>query len=481
MLWAGLPSLSEELCQVELGDKRLEKRHRNVVEMLSAAPEKSFVQMSGSEAELKGLYRFFNHGAAEPQKLFAPHVAATVQRCAELGKVLVPHDTSGISLGGESRRGLGRLNDGGQGYYLHLSSALSAEGLRVPLGALRYEALVREEAPDQERKKRKWRDKAPQRESQRWWRGVQEVQGLFEGSGTELIHLMDREADDYELLATMLGAGVRFVVRLKFDRLLALSKEAGAQGAPRKVHEALAEAQVRLEREVELSARKRDRSTEKRKTHPARQRRTAHLAASAMRLSIRRPDNVSKVDPPLAPSITLNCVRVWEPNPPEGIEPLEWYLLTSEPIDSAENIARVIDYYRARWVAEEFFKALKSGCAIEKRRLECRDALLTALALSIPIAWRILLLRSLARTDPELSSSVVLSDLQIQILQRARPSLRLPDRPTIREALLAVAALGGHLKHNGEPGWIVIGRGFEKLLSLEEGWLLARYGDVSNC
>jgi hypothetical protein len=31
--------------------------------------------------------------------------------------------------------------------------------------------------------------------------------------------------------------------------------------------------------------------------------------------------------------------------------------------------------------------------------------------------------------------------------------------------------LGGHIKNNGEPGWIVLGRGFQKLLDLEEGAL----------
>ena len=34
---------------------------------------------------------------------------------------------------------------------------------------------------------------------------------------------------------------------------------------------------------------------------------------------------------------------------------------------------------------------------------------------------------------------------------------------TARDVLLAVAALGGHLKHNGEPGWITLRRGYEKL------------------
>jgi hypothetical protein len=36
--------------------------------------------------------------------------------------------------------------------------------------------------------------------------------------------------------------------------------------------------------------------------------------------------------------------------------------------------------------------------------------------------------------------------------------------------MLAVAALGGHLKSNGDPGWLVLGRGMHDLLLLELGW-----------
>jgi hypothetical protein len=48
--------------------------------------------------------------------------------------------------------------------------------------------------------------------------------------------------------------------------------------------------------------------------------------------------------------------------------------------------------------------------------------------------------------------------------------IKLPAAPTARDVLQAVAALGGHLKHNGEPGWLTLGRGYEKLRTLTQGW-----------
>jgi hypothetical protein len=51
--------------------------------------------------------------------------------------------------------------------------------------------------------------------------------------------------------------------------------------------------------------------------------------------------------------------------------------------------------------------------------------------------------------------------------------VRLGPNATIREAMLAIAALGGHIKNNGDPGWAVLGRGYEDLLLLERGAALA--------
>ena len=50
-------------------------------------------------------------------------------------------------------------------------------------------------------------------------------------------------------------------------------------------------------------------------------------------------------------------------------------------------------------------------------------------------------------------------------------SRKLPAQPTVHDAPWAIAALGGHMKTNGEPGWLVLHRGMNKLLAYEQGWL----------
>ena len=148
---------------------------------------------------------------------------------------------------------------------------------------------------------------------------------------------------------------------------------------------------------------------------------------------------------------------------------MEWFLLTDLPISNDEQIAFVVDCYRGRWTVEEYFKALKTGCQYEKRQLETAHSLLNALAVLAPVAWRLLLLRHLARHAPERPASAALTSSQLDVLHAVakRP---ISARPTVREAMLAIAGLGGHLPRNGDPGWLVLGRGMHDLLLLELGW-----------
>ena len=144
---------------------------------------------------------------------------------------------------------------------------------------------------------------------------------------------------------------------------------------------------------------------------------------------------------------------------PTASRPIEWRLVTTEPITTTEQVLRIVEWYRTRWLIEEFFKCLKTGCAYEKRQLESLDTLLVALALLAPIAWQLLLMRYLARERPDVGATVALTQRQIAILRATPVGRRLAARPSIRDALRAVARLGGHLRQNGEPGWLVLHRG----------------------
>jgi hypothetical protein len=132
-----------------------------------------------------------------------------------------------------------------------------------------------------------------------------------------------------------------------------------------------------------------------------------------------------------------------------------------------------------RVVHEEYFKALKTGCAIEKRQLGDIQSLTNALALFIPIAWSVLLMRNESRENPDRPATEILEPDELIVL-RSKARKPLAPNPTINEAVLAIAALGGHLKRNGDPGWQTIARGYETLRATVDGWRLYQSTNSGN-
>jgi Transposase DDE domain/Transposase DNA-binding len=428
---------------------------------MAARPEKGLPQLFKDASQLEGAYRFFSNERVSWETLFAAHVRETQERAKAVERVVVAHDTTEFSFGGE-RRELGRLSGKVRGFLGHFALAANAK-TGMPLGVVHCEPLVRGDEPKQ-------RDSArpddETNEARRWERGAAAVQALLPGA----VHVMDREADSYVLLESMLVRRQDFVVRLSY-------RDRRAEGGP--IGELVTAATSMAEREVELSPRKPQGSAKQRKRYPARRLRTARLQISAYRADLLR---AHPLGADVSPRIVVNVVRAVEVDPPPGEAPVDWMLYTSLPVESAEQALEVVDLYRRRWLIEEYFKALKTGCAFEKRQLESVHALLNMLAVSVPIAWHLLRLRTLARVDPDAPGSSLLTAAQFHCLrlELGKPARTLlPKEPTARQVLLAIARLGGHLANNGDPGWITLGRGLQDLLLLERGYLLARGCDQS--
>lgn len=459
-------SIVEELACGALGDERLNERRNRVVATLERQPDRAFPNACADDAEIEALYRFLRNPRVSPDAILAPHLAATAARCAVAKTVLVLHDTTDMVFAGETeRRGLSRLGPARHGFWVHAALAVSANDARVPLGVLALHSYVRPVRPsDAAPSSYRQRFASPTKASRRWLDGVAVVRTRC-GPETRPVHIMDREADNYELFAALIAQQDRFIVRSTHDRCVVT-----AAGADSHLTAALADTPVVCEREVHLSARRSgSRPRDTRLRHPTREGRGARLAVSAQRLHVRRAEYIKTSPAQLA----VHVVWVRECEPPVGIEPVDWRLVTTEPIDTTEQILAIVDAYRTRWLIEEYFKALKTGCAYEKRQLESLQTLRVALALLAPIAWRLLRLRHLARDAPATAATVALTPRQLRLLRAARPNASLPSAPSVVDALAAVARLGGHLRHNGPPGWLVLARGLQKLRDMELGWIAA--------
>jgi hypothetical protein len=144
---------------------------------------------------------------------------------------------------------------------------------------------------------------------------------------------------------------------------------------------------------------------------------------------------------------------------------VEWLLLSSLPIDTFQQAQQVVQWYLCRWPIELFFKTIKSGCGVEDRQLETARRLERCLALYLIIAWRILYLVWLGRTEPDLSCAAVFSEAEWKSVWRGVTGRPLPARPPpLQEFLRILSRLGGHLnrKNDGEVGvkrmWIALQR-----------------------
>jgi hypothetical protein len=460
-------SVREELDGLSLGDRRIDARALEIAARLAAAPDDSFPEQMASDAELEGLYRFFANPKVTTQGLLGPHVRATHERMRAHSLVRVVHDTSAFSFAGE-REGLGILKGSAKGFLGHTSLAISGDETREPLGVLAMgpyihaNTLSRRGMTASERVQATVAIPRADRESSRWEQQAVDVQRSLPES-VQAIHLMDQEGDDFYVYAALQREGLRFVIRAEPGRVT--SEKLGAK-------DVLARQPAKVFRTVRITERKKEK-----RSHPARAERMAELEVRWGTIVLRRPRNVD-VD---ATELSFNAVHVFEPSPPSGEAAVEWMLLTTERVDTLEDATSIVDHYRARWIVEEYFKVLKTGCAIEKRQLTTFAGLTNALALFVPIAWRLLALRHLSRIEPPRPAAHLFEPDELLLLRALleHRGNKVSSLTSTRDVMLGIARLGGHIRNNGDPGWLVLGRGYLRFAEAKVGWQLARKSDQS--
>ncbi len=455
-----VPPASSEFEHISLGDFRLERRARSLLAAHGRDPAASFPEALGNEAALEALYRFVGNDSVDLESLVGAHAREGWRRSVEAGgPLLIVHDSSEFQYEGEAPRpGLVRRGKV-QCFTGHFALAVAEVEAPVVHGVLGCRAYVVED--------NRWYMATENRTMLELLRGSERWADLVVSTrqaapeGLELIHVMDREADDYSLWTDIAEQGDDFVIRSQHNR---------AESSSDARFDALLDGEEYLvSRSVQLSRRGRKAPPRSQKSHPPRQRRTARLSIRARQVEVRRPRDVAIGEP----SMTVSVVEVVEQDPPDGVQPVHWRLVSTLPCETPEAAVRIVDIYRKRWLIEEFFKALKTGCSAEKRQARSLWTLLNSIGLLIPLAWRLLVLRSLARHSPDKLLTEALDPIELAALRQLDGKRRLGDSPTLAQGLAAIAAIGGHKKSNGEPGWLVLGRGFQRLLDTAEGWRAA--------
>jgi hypothetical protein len=459
-----LLAAADDFRDVDLGDRRRTRRLVAALTGIQAQPAAGFPKVFEDNASLEAFYRLIGNPDVGYDTLQAHHATKAWERArtadGQTGQTLVLYDTTEYVVSGEAHRpGLAQRGQR-QMFWGHHAIAVPERGGRVVHGTVGFHPYV-------QRKKRWYLVHGDDTEtvldvgSDRWIDLFDEV---HRNSGDpDVIHVMDREGDSYALLAEMDAQEASFVTRSMHDRLCELD------GTP--ISAIVEGEEVVAVRDVYLSPRNGSkRPPSSRVTHPNRKSRRARLSVRYREVLLRCPD-AARVSGPYDLHVTV--VDVVEANPPNGETPVHWRLLTNMPVRSEADALRIVDIYRRRWIIEEYFKAIKTGCAFSKRQANTRRSLICTLSLLLPVAVTLVNLRTLAEEDPKAPWATVLNDVQFEVLREAVPKHRLTDQANVKQVMLAVAALGGHLKSNGDPGWWVLGRGLEDLFKREAGWRAA--------
>lgn len=440
-----------EMGQCQLGHKARTKRLVDCTRRISNHPGGSLPEKLGELKAYRATLKLMNNPAVTHAAILAPHVAATKQRMAAVdGTVLILHDITELDYSNQTTlASMGQIgNGGGQGYECHNSLAVHADSGDL-LGLANQILHTRVDKPKGEGVKASRQRRS--RESRLWVNAVKAIGPAPEGC--HWVDVGDRAADTFEFLEYEYKYKRHFVIRSTHSRALEVES---AQG-PHLLHELLRSQEAQVGWTVQVSANKKQ------------TKRLAKVLCCWEQVKIKAP-HVRKGEHGRA-SLTVWAMRVWEVEAPAEVdEPLEWLLLTDEPITDAEEARRRVGYYEKRPVVEEYHKAQKTGVSIEQLQLQSQAGLQPLIALLSVLAVPLVNARQAARVPAkaERPATDFFDRLEVQVLCLWRYQ---QERPlTVREFILALGRLGGHLnrKCDGLPGWQTLWRGAMKLHAMVE-------------
>lgn len=432
-----------ECGKARFGDKRLTERFVSIARDFYSRPQARIPKAcNGDRAKVKAVYRFLDNEEVTLKKLLEPHQEQTLKRMAEHKVVLCAQDTTSLNYTNLSQTdGLGPIakrENPATGLLLHDTVAVTPDGLA--LGVLDAQVWGRD-----------WEDKEigrdiEQKESIKWLRSYREVARLqAQLKRTRLVSVGDRESDIYELFAAakehIEAGGPHLLVRSTENRRLADSS--------RKLWEKIEGEPVAGHRTVVVPAR------------AGRKQRTVELSVRFREVLLAPPQGKSALG-----NIKLWAVHAREPRTPDGVEAVEWMLLTTIEVTNFDQACEKLDWYVQRWMIEVFHRTLKSGCRIEDRQLGNVRRLENCLAIDMMVAVRIMHLTWLGRTQPDKPCTIYFEDHQWKALSCFISKKRVPQStvPSISVVVGWIGKLGGHLgrKSDRPPGTQVLWEGIQR-------------------
>lgn len=371
--------------------------------------------------------------------------------------ILAIQDTSEINFAttAKRRRGLGEIGHGnGRGILLHPMLAVDAENGSC-LGLVSGQVWTRKGRRTVSHDLRDLSDK----ESQRWIATALAAKPLL-AKAAMITALGDRESDIFALYASAAKERFHVIARSMHDRKLA--EGIGLYAAS----QAMA---VVDQRAIVL---------------PARAQRAERVAVLELRFgAVRLARPQTRFLRHLPESLPLNYVDVREPDPHAGTEPLHWRLLTTHPVATVEEAWRIVEWYKRRWLIEQFFRILKTqGFKLEDSQVGTAERLLKLVAIAAKAA--VITLQLVQARDGRDHQPVRIAFNAEEVatlaafnrnLEAQSKRLRNPHPPdSLAWAAWIVGRLGGWdgYPSSKPPGPITMKHGLEYFHAAAAGWSL---------
>ena len=433
----------QEFGQAELGDIRRTARLVKSAHLVASSMGQPVTASPKRDmAAVRGYWRFVEKAdefGITPEKVLAPHRQRTIERMRTQDTVLCVQDGTDISYSTrpecDNLEVIGRNQTTAEAKGVHLHATLAINDVGLPLGVLRCS----------------YRKKGPK--THQWIDGLHDIDAAAQTlpRKTRVISVMDREGDVFAIFAAQQRCKrTDILVRAKHDRRLGPTQA--------RLFKAMRTGPVGGMLSLSVSELSR-RAKSGRVTSRGRPGRHARLEVRYRRVTL--PPTQDKTAEP----VRVSAIHVREIAPPTGAKRLEWYLLTTAEVRSAEEAEQMILYYNLRWRVEDTFRVLKTGCKVEKLRMQQADRLHHAITLHMVTAWRIMLMTLLGRVMADLPAEVLFTETELEVLRVYARTNSLPEQTDLVSAVLLVAMMGGYRnrKHDPPPGHEIMWRGYTGL------------------
>jgi Transposase Tn5 dimerisation domain/Transposase DNA-binding len=463
-------NLSDELRGCDFGDARLNNRACEIIDALGEKPNVSIPAALSGRSDLEACYRLMRNQKVTSKKILQPHAEATYKRVETEDYVLIVQDTTEVEVTRPNQQvaGAGPMDcESRRGAFFHPMMAFSYAG--VALGIVGHTIWTRDalkKMTDSQKAEERRKTRIEDKESFRWLEGLEAAKKTAQACPqTTCVCVGDSEADIYDLFVAhdqCNTANLQLLVRAGQNRNT-VDKDDWKDRVRQSPKIATQCVSIRA-RTAKVNIKPTSRTA-------SRKARTATIDIRKARIQLARPIHGSVKRPKY---VTLNIVLCEETNPPKGEDPICWMLVTTLPIETDNDVQRVIQSYCIRWQIEVFFRTLKSGCRIESRRFETIGRISNCLAFLSIVAWRLMYISHIGRKCPDLDCEIIFEPSEWKSVY-AMLGIKIPKKgcPTLNEVIRAIARLGGFIdRPKNEPGTQTLWIGLQRCYDLSNAWNL---------